>query len=613
MKRIVYLLSFFTLLSFALPVGFISCEPEAKKAQNRETNFTYVDFETVIRTVDKLYIDKHINVNRAYTDAASFAFLSMPHPLYIYPESYFKEREKYDDKEDLWPGNTFKLSPSDKFVIFDPDYTQVEKIQKEKRKKNENRKLSDAELKKLIEKEKLKKSVISARWEEINFSRKDFDRVVTYIQDNLDKYKTPVLKGLVELDGELPEEEEEDKKEFRMEQVFVAAANGYLNSLDPHSNVFLEEVWEESMSKISDGSFEGIGAILSGGGSREVIVENPLEGSPALKAGIRSGDNIVAVDGKLIKNLSLDKVVKKIKGPKATKVVLTISRKGNTGKIDIEVIRDKITIKNVTYHLVKENPQVAYIKLTGFVKPGPGEAPIDTQIADALAEMERTAKDNGKPLKAVILDLRGNSGGFLDLAVDIADMFIEKGLIVSTKTPGRSDDEKYAKIKDITKLPLAVLMNSKSASASEIVASAIQHHGRGILLGERTFGKATVQTLRKLDNNPNYLLKITNARYYSPSGKTIQVVGVSPDIEVSEEPDGTFPFRYREEDMWNHLPLIPHDGVVKSKFNLNAIKDFAKKNGKADQYLKEHANDAIKPDYMLIRSLDYIEGMLNAK
>lgn len=331
------------------------------------------------------------------------------------------------------------------------------------------------------------------------------------------------------------------------------------------------------MKKISDGSFEGIGAILSGGGSREVIVENPLEGSPALKAGIRSGDSIVAVDGKLIKNLSLDKVVKKIKGPKATKVVLTISRKGNTGKIDIEVVRDKITIKNVTYHLVKENPQIAYIKLTGFVKPGPGEAPVDTQIAEALSEMEKTAKENGKPLKALILDLRGNSGGFLNLAIDIADMFIEKGLIVSTRTPSGRDKEEMARNKDITKLPLAILINSKSASASEIVASAIQHHGRGILLGERTFGKATVQTLEHLDSNPAYLLKITNARYYSPSGKTIQVVGVSPDIEVSEEQDGTFPFRYREEDMWNHLPLIPHEGVVKSRFNLNSIKDYVKK------------------------------------
>ncbi|MDF3819533.1 S41 family peptidase [Leptospira sp. 96542] len=595
-----------------MPVGFISCEPEAKKAPKRITDFTYQDFENVVQAVDKYYIDKNTNKNRAFTDAAAFAVLSLPHPLYLYPESYFNEREKYEDKADIFPGKSFKISPSDKFVLFDPDYDEVEKIQKEKLKKNENKKLSDEEVKKLIEKEKLKKSVISAKWEEINFSKKEFDRIIAYLKDNLDKYKTPVLKGLVEVDGELPEEELDDKKEFTMEQVFLAAANGYLNSLDPHSNVFLKEIWEESMAKINDGSFEGIGAILSGGGSREVVVENPLEGSPAVKAGVRSGDSILAVDGKIIKNLSLDKVVKKIKGPKGTKVVLTVKRKGNTGNIDIEVVRDKITIRNVSYHLLKENPQVGYIKLTGFVK-AQGEEPVDNQIVKGLRALELEAKENGKELKALVLDLRNNSGGYLDLAIDIADMFIEKGLIVSTKVPNRSPEEATARIKDITNLPLVVLINSKSASASEIVASAIQHHGRGILMGERTFGKATVQKLMDLPGNSDYVLKITNSRYYSPSGKTIQVVGVTPDIEVSEEADGSFPFRYREEDMWNHLPKIPYDGVVKSKFNIEAIREYAKKHGKADTFIKNHSNDAIKPDYLLIRSLDYIEGMLNTK
>ncbi len=601
-----------TLLSLALPAGFISCEPEAKKNPKNHKVFTYEDFESVVNTIDRNYIDKNINKNRAFTDAAGFAVLSLPHPLYLYPESYFNEREKYEDKQDLMPGKTFKISPSDKFVLFDPDYDQVEKIQKEKLKKNENKKLSDEELKKLIEKEKLKKSIIAAKWEEVNFTKKDFDRVIAYVNDNLDKYKTPVLKGLVELESEFGEEGEE-KKEFTMEQVFVSAANGYLNSLDPHSSVFLKDLWEESMAKISDGSFEGIGAVLSGGGSREVVVENPLEGSPALKAGIRSGDVILGVDGKSIKNQSLDKVVKKIKGEKNTKVVLTIRRKSNSGNIEIEVVRDKITIKNVSYHLLKENPQVGYIKLTGFVRTD-GEEPADSLIEKGLRSLEEEAKTNGKELKAVVLDLRNNAGGYLDLAVDIADMFIEKGLIVSTRNPAvKGSDEQYAKEKDITNLPLVVLINARSASASEIVASAIQHHGRGLLLGERTFGKATVQKLSPLPGNSDYLLKFTNSRYYSPSGKTIQVVGVSPDIEVSEEADGTFPFRYREEDMWNHLPKIPYDGVVKSKFKIDAIKDYVKKNGKAEAFIKQHANDAIKPDYMLVRSVDYIEGMLNAK
>ncbi len=594
-------------LAFFLLSGILSCEPEAKKSPKAKkiTSFTYEDFENVISIVDKYYIDKNINKNRAFTDAAVFALMSMPHPLFLLPESYYNEREKYEDAQDILPGKVIKVSPTDKFVLFDPDLAVAK--ERKNAKVQENRKLSDAELQKLIEKDKLKKSVVSSKWEEVNFTKKDFDRVIAFIKTNMDTYKVPVNEPQATND-----EEEEEQRPFSMETIFVASANGYLNSLDPHSNVFMKEHWEESMAKINDGSFEGIGAILSGGDRKDVIVESPLEGSPAVKAGVRSGDIITHVDSKSIANMSLSSVVKKIKGPKATPVVLTVKRKGYTAPVEITVVRDKITIKNVSYHLVKENPQVGIIKLSGFVK-SPGEESVDSQIVKGLRALEDEAKSNGKEMKALILDLRNNSGGYLDLAIDIADMFIEKGLIVSTKVPNRSPEEAYTRIKDITNLPMVVLINSKSASASEIVASAIQHHGRGMVLGERSFGKATVQKLMDLPGNPDYVIKITNSRYYSPSGKTIQVVGVSPDIEVSEEPDNTFPTRFREEDMWNHLPKIPHEGVAKSKFNTDQIKDFAKKHGKADTFLKSKENDAIKPDYMLIRSLDYIEGMLNTK
>jgi carboxyl-terminal processing protease len=147
LRRNLYLISIFLLLTFTLPAGFISCEREAKKAPKRDTDFTYRDFEQVVDSIDKYYIDKNINKNRAFTDAAVYSVMTLPHPLYLYPESYFTEREKYEEKEDMFPGKSFKVSPSDKFVLFDPDYEQVEKIQKEKLKKNENRKLSDEELK----------------------------------------------------------------------------------------------------------------------------------------------------------------------------------------------------------------------------------------------------------------------------------------------------------------------------------------------------------------------------------------------------------------------------------------------------------------------------------
>lgn len=590
------------LLSTLLTIFILYCEPTSGKSPVK-ADFTLKDFDNVVGTVSRYYIDKNIDKNRAYREAAIYALLSLPHSIYLYPESYFKEREKYEEKDEIFPGKTFKISTDDSFVLFDPDYTEVEKIRDRKLKEDANKsKVSDDEVKKIVEREKVRKNVLSSKWEQTGFSKKDFDRILAYIETNLDKYKDSPLKD------PFGESEEKSKEPFTMNDVMLAAANGYLSSLDPHSNVFLRSAWEESMAKIQDGSFEGIGAILSGGGNREVVVENPLEGRPAVNAGIRSGDVILAVDGKSIKGILLDKVVEKIKGKKGSKVALTIQRKGVPGTLNIEVVRDTIEIKNLSSKLIEGHEHIGYIKLTGFVKSEDGPS-VDRELIDKYKELEKEAQGKGTKLKAVILDLRSNAGGYLDLAIDIADMFIEKGLIVSTKSPNRSPEDAYAKNKDITNLPLAVLINAKSASASEIVASAIKHHGRGLILGERTFGKATVQKLMPLGND--YLIKLTQARYYSPSGNTIQVVGVKPDIDISSEEDGSFPFRFREENMWNHLSELPAAAEERSSFDVKKLEAWVQKNGKAADFIASHKNDPIKPDYQLIRSLDYIEALIN--
>jgi C-terminal peptidase prc len=584
----------------------LNCEPSAKK---RVTKFGAEDFNEVIKSVERHYIDKTIDVDRAYTDAAVFAMMSLPNSLYLYPESYFNERDQFEEKEDIMPGKSFKLSPSDSFLIFEPDYKKVDEIRKARLKtESQKPKMSNEELKKLIDREKARKDIITVRWEQTKFSRKEFEKVMAFIQENINKYKVPPIKDMM---GE-PEEDETQKDEYSMKDTWLSAANGYLNSLDPHSNVFLKEVWEESMAKIQDGSFEGIGAILSGGGTREVVVENPLEDRPAVKAGIRAGDAIIAVDGKSTKGLTLDKVVRKIKGKKGTKVTLLIKRTGQPKAFEIKVVRDTIEIKNVQSRLLKDNEHIAYIKLSGFVRSNTESSEKD--IVSHFRKLEEEAKKKNIKLKALVLDLRNNAGGYLDLAVDISDMFITNGVIVSTRSPDRGGvDEQRAKEKDLTDLPLAVLINAKSASASEIVASAIKDHGRGILLGERTFGKATVQKLMDLPHNNDYVLKITQSRYYSPSGKTIQVVGVEPDIEVSAEEDGSFPFQYREENMWHHLPKIPSESKPKEYFNLTSLKDWVKENGKADKAIEVSKQGAIKPDYQLLRSIDYINGFINLK
>ncbi|MCB1194162.1 MAG: S41 family peptidase [Leptospiraceae bacterium] len=485
----------FTICTIFVFTTVAYCEPSTKKAPKNTAEFTAKDFESVVVSVKRYYIDKHIDVNMAYTDSAAFALMSLPHSLYIYPESYFLERDKFEEEEDLKPGKTFKLSSDDRFVIFDPDYKKIEEEKKKKSKSDDfDKKSNNEKIKKMVEREKIRKEILYSRWKQINFGKKEFERIIAFIEKNLNKYKEPPI------DEKIVEDEDEPKEDFSIKDVYLAAANGYLNSLDPHSNVFLKEVWEESMAKIQDGSFEGIGAILSGGGNRDVLVENPLEDRPAVKAGIRAGDIIEAVDGKPTKGMSLEKVVKRIKGKKGTIVRLTISRKGTSGSFDINVTRATIVIKNVTHRLIKDHKHIGYIKLTGFVKSY--QESSDREIQKAFYKLEEAAKKNKTPLKALILDLRNNAGGYLDLAIDISDMFIKRGLIVSTRGPNRSPEEAWAKNPDLTDLPLAVLINAKSASASEIVASAIKYHGRGLLLGERTFGKATVQNLSLCNSLP---------------------------------------------------------------------------------------------------------------
>jgi len=584
----------------------LNCEPSGKK---RVTKFGPEDFNEVIKAVERHYIDKTIDIDRAYTDAAVFAMMSLPNSLYLYPESYYNERDRFEEKDDIMPGKTFKLSPGDSFIVFEPDYKKVDEIRKARLKVDSQKpKMGNEDLKKLIEKEKARKAILTARWEETKFSRKEFDRVMTFITENINKYKTPPIKEMIEE----VEEDDSQKEEYGMKDSWLSAANGYLNSLDPHSNVFLKEAWEESMAKIQDGSFEGIGAILSGGGTREVIVENPLEDRPAVKAGVRAGDVILAVDGKSTKGLNLEKVVRRIKGKKGTKVTLLIKRTGQPKAFEIKVVRDTIEIKNVQSRLLKEGEHIAYIKLSGFVRSNTESSEKD--IVTHFRRLEEEAKKKNIKLKGLVLDLRNNAGGYLDLAVDISDMFITNGVIVSTRSPDRGGmEEQRAKEKDLTDLPLVVLINAKSASASEIVASAIKDHGRGLLLGERTFGKATVQKLMDLPHNNDYVLKITQSRYYSPSGKTIQVVGVEPDIEVSAEEDGSFPFQYREENMWHHLPKIPSETKAKDYFNIPVLKDWVKENGKAEKLIEQSKEGPIKPDYQLLRSIDYINAFIQLK
>ncbi len=326
------------------------------------------------------------------------------------------------------------------------------------------------------------------------------------------------------------------------------AIQGMVGSLDPHSQLLPPEAFEE-LQIDTRGEFGGIGIVITMQKGLLTVI-SPIEGTPAYKAGIKAGDIIIKVDGESTKDMMLWEAVKKMRGPKGEPVVITIFRENETNPMDFTLVRDIIPIESVRYLAVQ--PGYGYVRITNFQ-----ESTTDDLNA-ALHALEK-----GKtPIKGLILDLRDNPGGLLNEAVDVSDVFLDKGNIVSIK--GRQ--KKHTKIFDAKpdrvkhEYPIVVLINGGSASASEIVAGALQDHHRAVILGTTSFGKGSVQTVESLRDG--YGLKFTIARYYTPSGRSIQAQGIVPDIEVKQrtidEEAGVEDERMlKERDLKNHLDAEP--------------------------------------------------------
>jgi C-terminal peptidase prc len=387
-------------------------------------------------------------------------------------------------------------------------------------------------------------------------------------------------------------------------ELWLAAAQGYLRALDPHSSVISEKAWEKSTKETTDASFEGIGAVLTKRDDN-IIVESPIEGQPAFHAGVRAGDIIVKVDDKSVVGMELQPVVKRIKGKKGTKVVLTLRREGEPEDIEIGIVRDRIEMLNVEAKLIRHHRDLGYVKLTGFVSSS-----YDS-VREAIDRLE-SQTSTGK-LRGLVLDLRRNSGGLLEQAVKISDMFLPNGTIVSVRDRlrGGSDKVYTAHQRDTYEMPLIVLVNDGSASASEIVAGAIQDNGRGLVVGERTFGKASVQTLFNPRTHREYYIKLTVARYYAPSGRTIQVLGIQPDIEVAPEVGKPMPLGFREEDLGNHLGAIETEYAPVNAQKVEAVKACAEKRSIAEKIHQADPNPQLRFDYQLFKAADYLECLVD--
>lgn len=546
-------------------------DEEDKRDYWAPIHFDRDNFEEVRRFVRDRYIEADVDEARAYAEAASFALASdADKSLLLYPEAFYRARKGHADEEGRLDGKMIKLRPTDRFVILE---------EKESSEEDNKKRLSDDEIRALRKRQQDRQRHLDRAWADVGFDARAFGRVMDFVATSLGK-----------------------EPSWSMKRAWIAAAQGYLYSLDPHSALIPKKAWDDSTKEITDSSFEGIGAILTRRADSEyTIVESPLPGQPAVKAGLRAGDVILAVDQADIKGELLSKVVSRIRGEKGTRVLLTVDRVGEPEPLNIGIIRSRIEIKNVMGRLVRGHEDIGYVKLTGFVPT------TDLELGRLVKRLTREAK--GKELRGLILDLRNNSGGLLKEGIKVADRFLDDGVIVTVKNRTGADEIHRATPDSTWDMPLVVLTNDGAASASEIVASAIQENRRGLVVGDRTFGKASVQTLFSPLLRDDYYIKLTVARYYSPTGRTLQVIGVKPDVDVPPEIDGAMPLGYREENLSRHLAPLDADYLSPNAPWTKAAVACADRDGKAKAMNSANPNPAVKFDYQLMRAADLLECM----
>jgi carboxyl-terminal processing protease len=326
-------------------------------------------------------------------------------------------------------------------------------------------------------------------------------------------------------------------------EIVYAAIKGILESLDPHSSFLTPDMYKDMQSE-TKGEFGGIGIEITIKDGFPTVIA-PIEDTPAYKAGIKTGDHILKIDGKPARNMSLMDVVKLIRGSKGKPVILNIMRNGFTAPRDYNVVRDVIVVKSVKYRMLEDN--YGYVRIAQF------QEKTTKDLDNAIKALEKANKD--KPLKGIVLDLRNNPGGLLEQAVDVSDKFLPDGLIVYIEGK-KKDDSKvkfYANKKNDYMGPLVILVNDGSASASEIVAGALQDYKRAILVGTKTFGKGSVQTIFPLGDGS--AVRLTTAKYFTPKGRSIQAEGITPDIivdnNVTKAKEKVVPIK--EKDLERHI------------------------------------------------------------
>ena len=375
-------------------------------------------------------------------------------------------------------------------------------------------------------------------------------------------------------------------EEVDTKKLIYGAINGMLTSLDPHSSFMPPEMFKE-MKIETKGAFGGLGIEISLKDGILTVI-SPIEDTPAYRSGIKAGDQILKIDDKFTKDMTIMDAVKRMRGVKGTKVTITIMRDGFEKPKEFSIVRDVIQVKSVKFKTLDDG--YGYVRIAQF------QEKTNDDLTKALTTLQEA--NNGK-LRGLVIDLRNDPGGLLEQADKVAEHFIEEGkLIVYTEGREKDSQMKFTS-RNTTKephYPIVVLINSGSASASEIVAGALQDHKRAVIMGTQSFGKGSVQTIIPLSDNSG--LRLTTARYFTPNGRSIQAKGITPDIVVEQKELTSVQkkevMHIREKDLENH-------------FETDDGKD--SKDGKTDSKLPAYKTDEIiKTDYQILRALDLLKG-----